>query len=179
MYKNILLLLLLFSILICGTNKGTVYAKKSNHQLEEIYLKIGYTTIEKAVRDFEQHFNQDLKLPFRVPPLNFTHHFGRFNDLDGDINDSFEMEFLNDNLPENHYKIDIRPIKHGIPIRGKNVSKLFKLKNGNDATYMDISGFNVLVFERDNWQYVLSIDNRVCNKITPKTLVQIADSIGS
>jgi hypothetical protein len=42
---------------------------------------------------------------------------------------------------------------------------------------MGISGFNVLVFKRDNWQYMLSIDQRVSDKLTPDTLVLIANSI--
>lgn len=42
---------------------------------------------------------------------------------------------------------------------------------------MTISGFNVLVFERDGWQYMLSIDKRVSDKVTPETLLDIANSI--
>ncbi|MGN7943181.1 hypothetical protein [Virgibacillus sp. 6R] len=179
MNKSISLLLLVFSILICTTNIGTVCASDNDkpRSNEEIYPEIGYQTVEEAIRDFEQHFKQDLKLPLRVPPITFTHYFGRFNDLEGDINDSFEVEVISDNSPENHYKIDVRPIKHKIPIRDKYVLKVFKLKNGNEAAYMAISGFNVLVFERDSWQYMLSIDKRVSDMVTPEVLVQIANSI--
>lgn len=97
--------------------------------------------------------------------------------MEGDINDSFEVEVISDNSPENHYKIDVRPIKHKIRIRDKYVLKVFKLKNGNKAAYIAISGFNVLVFERDSWQYMLSIDKRVSDMVTPEILVQIANSI--
>lgn len=55
--------------------------------------------------------------------------------------------------------------------------KSFELKNGNEATYMTISGFYVLVFVRDNWQYMLSIDKRVSDKVTVETLLDIANSI--
>ncbi|MFC0270496.1 hypothetical protein ACFFIX_03370 [Metabacillus herbersteinensis] len=84
------------------------------------------------------------------------------------------MEFISDQSPENHYKIDVRPVNQKIPIREKYVLNVFKLKSGNDATYMKIAGFNVLVFERDSWQYMLSVDKRVSDKVTPETLVQIA-----
>ena len=144
---------------------------------EEIYPEIGYKTVEAALDDFEQHFKQKPKLPLRVPPISFTHHFGRFNDLDGDINDSFEVTFINDQLSEHHYKIDVRPIKNNIPIEEKYVIKTFELKNGTVASYMAISGFYVLVFERDDWQYMLSTDKRVSDKVTPETLLDIANSI--
>lgn len=144
---------------------------------EEIYPEIGYKSVEEAVDDFEQHFNIKLKLPLRVPPISFTHHFGRFSDLKYEGNDAFEVKFINDRLSENHFKIDIRPLKYKLPLREKYVVNTFKLKNGNAATYITISGFNVLVFERDNLQYMLSIDKRVSNKVTPETLVDIANSI--
>lgn len=38
-------------------------------------------------------------------------------------------------------------------------------------------GFNLLVFESDNWQYMFSIDADVSHKVTPEILVQIANSI--
>ncbi|WP_053484844.1 hypothetical protein [Lysinibacillus sp. FJAT-14745] len=105
--------------------------------------------MEEAVDDFEQHFKQKLKLPFRVPPISFTHHFGRFSDSKYEGNDALEVTFINDQSSENHYKIDIRPLKYKLPLREKYVVNTFKLKNGKVATYMTISGFNVLVFERD------------------------------
>lgn len=157
----------------------TIYAAANDKpdSYEKIYPEIGYKTVADTVEAFEQHFKQELKLPLRVPPISFTHHFGRFNDLDGDINDALEVTFINDQLSENHYKIDVRPIKNGIPIREKYVIKAYELKSGIIATYMTISGFYVLVFERGNWQYMLSIDKRVSDKVTPETLIDIANSI--
>jgi hypothetical protein len=35
--------------------------------------------------------------------MSFTHHFGKFADAAGDINDSFELEFMNEIFPEYHY----------------------------------------------------------------------------
>lgn len=179
MNRRVTFLLLVFSILICTTYIDTVCAGENDkpRPIEEVYPEIGYKAVEEAIGDFEQHFKQDLKLPLRVPPITFTHYFGRFNDLEGDINDSFEVEVISDKSPKNHYKIDVRPIKHKILVRDKYVLKGFKLKNGNQAAYMEVSGFNVLVFERDNWQYMLSIDKRVSDKVTPEILVQIANSI--
>lgn len=175
MVRLISFLILLFCLFFWGTTYASINDKPRPY--EEIYPEIGYKTVEDAIDDFEEHFKLKVKLPLRVPPISFTHHFSRFNDLDGEINDSFEVTFINDQLSENHYKIDISPKKNGIPIMDKYVVNTFKLKNGSVATYMTISGFNVLVFDRDNWQYALSIDKRVSEVITPNTLLEIADSI--
>jgi hypothetical protein len=173
-------LFLLVILLISGEISTTTYAISNEKPLsyEEMYTEIGYKTVEEAVKDFEQHFKQNLKLPLRVPPITFTHNFGRFSDLDGEINDSLEVKFISDISPENHYKINVRPVKYKIPISDKFVMKVYKLNNGNKATYMKISRlFNVLVFENDNWQYMLSVDKRICDKVTPETLIEIANSI--
>ena len=179
MKKSISYFMLVFSFLISGVMAGTVNANVNEkpQPLEEIYPEIGYKTVEEAVKEFEQHFKRDLKLPLRIPPINFTHYFGRFSDLDGDLNDSFEIKFISDESPENHYKINVRPVNHKIPIKDKYIFKVFKLKNGNEAKYMEYRSFGALVFERDNWQYMLSIDKRISDKVTPEILVEIANSI--
>lgn len=173
-------LTLLLSVFLSGTNNEILYANLSDspQPLEEFLPEIGYKTIESALKDFEQHFKQELKLPLRVPPIKFTHHFGRFNNLDGDMNDYFEVKMISDQSPQNHFKIDVRPIQHKITFE-KYILNVFKLKNGKDATYIENPkiGFNLLVFERDNWQYVLGIDTDVSDKVTPEILVQIANSI--
>lgn len=175
MTKFISLLLISFCLLFFLTIDATANDKPSPY--EEIYPEIGYKTVEAALDEFEQHFKQKLKLPLRVPPISFTHHFGRFSDLDGDMNDAFEVKFINDQLSENHYKINVRPVKNYIPIREKYVVKTYELKNGVVANYMTILGFNVLVFEIDDWQYMISIDKRVSDKVAPEALLDIANSI--
>ncbi|WP_332631679.1 hypothetical protein [Halalkalibacter flavus] len=180
MKKNIFLVMLIFCTSICGVSSETASAKtiSESRPFEEIYPEIGYKTVEEAVKEFELHFKQDLKLPLRLPPLSFTHHFGRFTDADGDINDSLELEFINDKSPENHYFIFVRSIEHKIPIKDKRIVKLYKLKNGNEAKFINVSeSFESLVFERDNWQYMLNIPKRISKKVTPEMLVEIANSI--
>ncbi|WP_096438963.1 hypothetical protein [Alteribacter populi] len=180
MAKNIFLMLLIFSTLICGVNNETISANtiSESRPFEEIYPEIGYKTVEGAVKEFENHFKQDLKLPLRLPPLNFTHHFGRFTDADGDTNGHLELEFINDKSPENHYFIFVRPIEHKIPIKDNRIVEQFKLKNGDKAKFISVSeSFEALVFERDNWQYILNIPKRISEKVSPEMLVEIANSI--
>lgn len=171
MTRTISLMLISFCLLFFLAIYATANVKSRSY--EKIYPEIGYKTVEDAMDDFEQHFKQKVKLPLRIPPISFTHHFGRFSDLD----DSFEVIFINEKLSENHYKINVRPIKNRIPISEKYGGKTFELKNGIVATYMTISGFKVLVFEREDWQYMLNIDKRVSDKVTPENLVNIANSI--
>lgn len=180
MDKSKPLLLVLFCILICGLYYGTVNAKPNDtpQSFEEIFTEVGYKSVADALDDFEHHFNHELKLPTRVPPISFTHYFGRFTNLEGEINDALEVKFISDQLPDHHFKMDVRPINHKSTFE-KYKSKDFKLKNGTNAKYIDDVkfGFNFLVFERDNWQYMFSIDEDVSDKVTPEILVQIANSI--
>lgn len=168
------IILIVFCLLISVGN-GKLIAKSSDRpkQFEETYFEIGYQSVEEASKAFEHHFKQDVKLPFRHPAVGFTHQFGRFSN----INQSFEVKYLNDKIPENHYKIDIRPVDYSIRLRDHNILRTYKLNDGNKASYLNISGFNVLVFKKENWQYMLSIDKRVSDKVTPQTLVEIANSI--
>lgn len=169
--------LCLSSCYLLFSQPSDAYIKDSPSSYEEVYPEIGYKTVEGAAYDFERHFHQGLKLPLRVPPISFTHHFGRFNDLDGDMNDFFEVTFVNNQLPEHHYKITVRPIQYKFPVKKERVVKTFVLKKGTTSIYMEISGFHVLAFEREDWQYMLWIDKRVSHKVTPEVLVDIANSI--
>jgi hypothetical protein len=54
---------------------------------------------------------------------------------------------------------------------------VYILQNGQKAIYMVYLLFNFFVFEKNNWQYMLGIDNRLSNKMTPEMLVEIANSI--
>ena len=145
---------------------------------EELFYEIGYTTVENALEDFNRHFNKELKLPTRVPPISFSHYFGRFNNLEGENNDTLEVIYVNEQSVEHHFKIDVRPIEHKISFE-KMPSKDYKLKNGSQAKYSEnlIRGFHLLIFETDLWQYVFSIDKNVSDEVTSDILVEIANSI--
>ncbi len=103
---------------------------------------------------------------------------GRCNDLDGDRNDHFEVDVTNVHRPQNHYKIDMRLIEQGISMMNHKPNKVFTLENGKKAKYYTkpLNGANMLVFERDEWQYILTIDKRVSETVTSETLVEIANA---
>ncbi|WP_433957878.1 hypothetical protein [Cytobacillus horneckiae] len=176
------LFVLLTTLFIYTINSTLVFAdiKEKSSPLEEFYPEVGYKAMEEAVKDFEEHFKLDLKLPLRIPPLEFTHYFGRFNDLDGEINDSLEVVFINEQKPINQYTIDVRPIKHKIPFKGvrdRYIKQIFVLNNGREALLIANPSSEVLVFEYNNLQYMLSVNKTVSKKITPDILIQIANTI--
>lgn len=144
---------------------------------EESYPKIGYQSVDNALLAFERHFKKDVILPLRVPSIPFTHCFGRFSDLQGTINDSFDLECVHDQIPENHYTIEVRPSKHKIQFTNKHIKKSYILPDGQSAHYIENSGSEILVFEKANWQYMLSIDKRVSKQVSIESLIKIANSI--
>ncbi|PYF06812.1 hypothetical protein [Ureibacillus chungkukjangi] len=175
------LIVLLLVAILGGLSYKTTLANSSDspQPLEEILPSFGYKSAEAAAREFEKHFKEELKLPLRIPPIQFTHHFGRFTDADGEMNDHFELTMISDQNPQHHFKIEVRPIKYKIPFREEHGLKSLKLENGKDAFYSEKAalGFNLLIFERENWQYIFSIDKDVANIVTADVLVQIANTI--
>ncbi|WP_419179345.1 hypothetical protein [Gottfriedia acidiceleris] len=174
MNKFIILLFIFFALF-----NGKVHAN-SNYKtrtIEESYSNLGYVSVDEAVKAFEQHFGQNLELPLRVPPIPFTHVFGRFNDLEGEQNDSFDMEFISEESSGIHFFINVKLAKYRMKIFDRDVVRVYKLNNGEKATYMNIRGANLLVFERGNFHYLFSANKKVSEKVTPEILVQIANSI--
>jgi len=116
-------------------------------------------------------------LPKIKPSIPFSHQFGRFyEDKEYNINDLLEIKFVNEKAEENNYKIDIRPLENKIIFKDRGNQKAYTLKNGQKAIFFEHQLFNFFVFENGNWQYMLGVDKRV-SKVTPDTLVEIANSI--
>lgn len=154
----------------------SVYAipKNTPPSFEERFVEVGYKSVEEAVKEFENHFKCDVKLPEIMPSISFTHQFGRFfEDKNYNVNDSLKIMFVNKDLSENIYKIEIRPLKNKIDFNGKE----YKLQDGTKAIYFEDKLFDFFVFEKKNLQYLLGIYKEVSNAQTPDILVQIANSI--
>ncbi|MGE7837600.1 carbon monoxide dehydrogenase [Viridibacillus arvi] len=179
MQRKIYFLFSIICIPICFSVNTMVFANPNDTppSLEEGYTQFGYKSVEEAVKEFENHFKQDVNLPKINPSISFTHQFGRFyEDKKYNINDLLEIKFVNENVKENNYKIDIRPLKNKIVFKGRVNQKTYTLNNGQKAIYFEGHLFNFFVFDYGNWQYMLGIDKRV-SKVTPDTLVKIANSI--
>ncbi|WP_083547424.1 hypothetical protein [Virgibacillus halodenitrificans] len=169
-----IILSLIISVISCSTVNASTEKPPS---YEDMYPEWGYTSINEALSEVEDAFNKELRLPSRVPPIIFTHYFGKFDEP----RRSFHAQYVNDRTPANHYKIDVRAAEDGIDFHERQVVDTYKLKNGATANYISLSqhhiGFHALVFNKDEWQYILSVDKRVAATVTPEVLVEIANSI--
>lgn len=153
--------------------------EKKLRPIEESYYELDYSSVEQALDEFEDHFGKEVKLPIKMPSVPFTHRFGRFNDLEGDVDDSLEIEYINEKNGEVHYKIDIRPRENKLELKNSYIKKVYKLQNQTEALYSTnfLKGSNLFVFEKDGWQYLLGVDKRMGDEVTAQVLVSIANSI--
>ncbi|MDM5333883.1 carbon monoxide dehydrogenase [Ureibacillus composti] len=180
MNKSFLLKLFAFCTFTFVLNNGTIYANLDDTppSLEGTLSEAGYKSVSEAVEEFENHFSQVVSLPKTEPSIDFTHRFGKFfNDPNYDMNDALSIHFLNESTPENHFKVDIRPIQNKLFFHDRSKQQALTLSNGQQAIYFENELFNFLVFENNHWQYMLGIDKRVSNKVTTEELVKIANSI--
>lgn len=162
-------------IILFSVNEG-VHANPKNAlpSFEERFAEVGYKPVEESVKEFENYFKRDVKLPEIMPSISFTHKFGRFyEDKKYKANDSLGIMFVNKDLSENVYKIDIRPLENKLSFEGEEHT----LRDGSKAIYFEDQLFNFLVFEENNLQYILGIHKRVSNIKTPETLIRIANSV--
>jgi hypothetical protein len=154
-------------------------ANYTSEEFQQSLFDIGFKEGNAALQESEEHFKKDIPLPVQIPSVEFTHTFGRLSDLDGDINDGFEIEYRHINKPKNHYMIRVQPVKYGLPIRKEHIDQTFKLNDGSKAIYSTkiARGFNLFVFKKNGWQYVLNINKDVSGQVKPDTLVEIANSV--
>ncbi|USK32581.1 hypothetical protein LIT25_18545 [Bacillus sp. F19] len=167
----------ILTLSLCFISFGLVNAngKDEHPPLEKGFFEIGYKTVEKALDECENHFNKNIELPYKMPPIEFTHYFGRCS-KDFGINNNFEIEYLNENLSENHYQVTVRPREHRIKFKQRNIARKIKMDKGSALLLNNPNGVNILVFERDDWQYMLSVDKRVSERVPVEVLVDIANS---
>ena len=143
---------------------------------QAFYAEMGYKSIDGAVKDFVAHDHQPVSLPLRIPPIAFTHAIGRFNELDGEVNDYLEIVYLNEQVPANLYIIQVRPIQNKTPFKGvrdKDIKDIFTLENGKEALLIQKHSSHMIVYENEHFQYQLSANE----KLPPQILLQIANTI--
>ncbi|WP_340372093.1 hypothetical protein [Peribacillus sp. FSL E2-0218] len=160
-----------------NTFGNVVAANTGRIPLEEALFDIGYRPVEEALKTCESYFNKKIKIPYKLPPIAFTHQLGRCNHTIG-INNELEVELINENIPKNHYVIRVRPSEHRINFTQERIDKKYKISNDTYALYVTNRAqvCNYLIFEKDGWQYMLGIDKRISDKVPPKVLIEIADS---
>ena len=147
------------------------------NSLEKSLLEIGYKEVNKALQESNDYFKRAIALPTQLPPVTFTHNFGRFTHSFGKENDEFEIAYMNDHVGQNHYQIRVRPVQYKLEISDEQIDQTIKLNDGSAAIYSTKFPLDVLIFEKDKWQYTLLVDKRITNTVTKEVLVNIANSI--
>jgi len=125
-----------------GLYYGTVNANPNDTppSFEEGYTEAGYKSVKAAVKEFENHFKCVVKLPKMLPSTSFTHKFGKFvEDKNYNMNDSLEIRFVNEDIRENIFKIDIRSSKNKLNFKNKlNLNgKEYTLQDGTKCIYFE------------------------------------------
>ncbi|MGB5947064.1 hypothetical protein [Paenisporosarcina sp.] len=151
--------------------------KTNVNSLEKIFLNIGYKEVNKALQESKDYFKRDIALPTQLPPVTFTHNFGRFNHSFGKENDQLEITYINENVGQNHYQIRVKSVQYKLEFSDEKIDHTIKLNDGSAAIYSTKLPLDVLVFEKHEWQYTLLVDKRISNTVTKEVLVDIANSI--
>ena len=182
--KRFLAVLFLLAFLDASVIEAFAKTDPPNHErrpFEESYFEISYKSVDLALKECEKHFGRALPLPIVLPPVAFSHHFGRCNHSN-DVNDHFEIEYLNEKQGINHYMIRVTPLAYKLEDfpRKKDIIQNYKLKDGTKVVFgttPSTRSFYLLVFERAGWQYILSVDKRIEDKASANVLINIAESV--
>lgn len=176
MVKNIVTLAVC-SLLLLTSNSLSVHAQKQQ-SFEEFFYSIGYKSVGEAITECNKLFKRKIILPTRLPAVEFTHQFGRCSNLEGRLNDKFEMEYITQNTSGKRYHITVRPSKY--KIQGEQHHRIegtYTLKDKTKAVLLRIREFETLVFEKNGLQYRLGLDGRGLHATPSEVLVQIANTI--
>ncbi|MDN4492750.1 carbon monoxide dehydrogenase [Ureibacillus aquaedulcis] len=138
---------------------------------EDHSRRVGYKTVNEAIKEFEKDCNFEVKLPTLMPKIPFTHEFGSLNNENGIKNNILEILYVNRKLKGNQFKIEIR--KEETHFDGE----IYRLHDGKNGIYFEDHLFTYLVFEQNNLQYQIGLDKKVANQDTVKVLIEVADSI--
>lgn len=175
--KTLLSFFLVLTFFISTINPP-VHAQKTE-SFEEFFYGIGYKSVGEAITECNKLFKRSFILPTRLPAVEFTHQFGRCNNLEGHLNDDFEIEYINQNInKKQRYSITVRPLKNRIQIeQHERIEKTYTLKDKTKAVLFRLRDLETLAFEKNGWQYMLTLDGRGLHTPPSEVLVQIANTI--
>ncbi|AFH62303.1 DUF4367 domain-containing protein [Paenibacillus caseinilyticus] len=153
---------------------------------DQFIKSASFEPLNKALKECEEHFKRNINLPMKLPQISFTHQMAVcIRDKNG-TNSMLEISHLNQYDGNHHYSIRVNPLETKFtkfPF-DQDVIKVYTLKDGSKAIYgttrkrrNEKASFNLLVFEKGNLQYTLSIDADIEGVVTADSLVQIAESV--
>lgn len=173
MIKKLLITSILSYIMVQPVSAKSVDTQK-------IMYDLGYTSVYDAVEESNLYFGQKISLPDRIPPVPFTHVFGRLNKSEVKGEGSLEIEYLYEDYSP--YRITVLKNQDKDLFSTLESSKMYTLSNGSKAFYENspVSGSphrHYFYFKNRGLYYVISIHPNVAKQITTDVLVEIANSV--
>lgn len=127
MKKSVSFLFLFIGFFLCISGGWQSVKATQKTSIEKHYHELGYKSVSNAIQETEAHYKTNLVLPKKLPPLDFSHSFGRFSKE----NEYLEIEYLNEKKHLN-YIINIFPAKYGNKLLPFSDTKI-TLKDGTQA----------------------------------------------
>ena len=169
--------IMFLTLVSCLALSYEVKVKADAYRFEKVLLDIGFKDVHEALLESETYYMRKIALPTQLPPVAFTHNFARFSNYHGEENEEFEMAYLHEEIPSNHYQIRVRPAKYKLEFDEAKIDQTIPLADGSEAIYTTKMPQDTLAFEKNDWQYLLIVDKRISDAVTRDVLVDIANSI--
>ncbi|MFG1732579.1 hypothetical protein PAEVO_15310 [Paenibacillus sp. GM2FR] len=172
--------ILLAGVLSLGISPGDDQGIKesSKNQFQQAIFESRGELVEEAVRTCEKHFGTAIFLPPQLPPVAFTHQYGRCYDMKGGLDEHLEVHYQNRYKPEHDYKIELYPLENKQQLNHLSFQES-ELADHTTAKFYKgpINTLQLFVLEKGNWQYLLTAANRTSSKIRQQELTEIAESL--
>ncbi|MFE0555021.1 DUF3889 domain-containing protein [Paenibacillus sp. NPDC058910] len=152
--------------------------KLSDSYDQQAIFESGGELVEEALRSCGKHFGTAIFLPPQLPSVAFTHQYGRCYDMEGGLDEHLEVHYWNRYKPEHDYKIALYPLENKQQLKHLSFQES-ELADHTTAKFYKgpINTLQLLVFEKGNWQYLLTAANRASSKISQQELTEIAESL--
>ncbi|MBT2763544.1 DUF3889 domain-containing protein [Paenibacillus sp. ISL-20] len=172
--------IVLVGVLSLGISPGNDQGIKKHQDPydQQAIFESGGELVEEAMRDCEEHFGTSVFLPPLLPPVAFTHQYGRCYDMEGGLDEHLEVHYQNRYKPEHSYKIELYPLENKQHLKHLSFEES-QLSDHTTAKFYKgpINTLRLLVFEKGDWQYLLTAANRASSEIRQQELTEIAESL--
>lgn len=154
-----------------GTDTG-VMERYQNQVLES-----GAHSIVDAVNACQEHFGAgQIPLPIELPPVEFTHQYGRCLDT-GSVEPHLDIQYIHSLKPENEYRLEVYPAGSGPKLAYLSFREVPLDEDTRGRYYQGpVQSLQLLTYTKGNWQFLLSSSYRPDSKVQEKHLTSIARS---
>ncbi|WP_098744505.1 DUF3889 domain-containing protein [Paenibacillus sp. EZ-K15] len=172
--------IVLVGVLSLGISPGNDQGikKLSDSYDQQAIFESGGELVEEALRACEKHFGTALFLPPQLPSVAFTHQYGRCYEMEGGLDEHLEVHYQKRYKHEHDYKIALYPLENKQQLKHLSFEES-ELSDHTTAKFYEgpINTLRLLVFEKGNWQYLLTAANRASSEIRQQELTEIAESL--